>query len=85
MARAGAVYYRDKRRAEPVNDFIEALPPMGSAANAPPPEFPISSQIEGELRVRFGNTRYRVLYQRSEKLVVLARDREEHWRDRGLG
>jgi hypothetical protein len=41
---------------------------------APPPAFPITSQIEGELRelrVRFANTRYRILYQRSENLVVL--------------
>ena len=36
--------------------------------------FPVTSQIEGELRelrVRFANTRYRILYQRSENLVVL--------------
>jgi phage-related protein len=40
----------------------------------PPPEFPITSQIEGELRelrVRFAKTRYRVLYQRSRNLMVL--------------
>lgn len=46
----------------------------GSRADRPPPEFPITSQIEGglrELRVRFANTRYRVLYQRSGNLVVL--------------
>lgn len=46
----------------------------GRRADAPPPEFPISSQIEGELRelrVRFGRTRYRLLYQRSENLIVL--------------
>jgi len=43
-------------------------------AAIPPPDFPISSQIEGELRelrVRFANTRYRVLYQRSDNLIVL--------------
>jgi phage-related protein len=42
--------------------------------DAPPPEFPIISQIQGglrELRIRFANTRYRVLYQRSGNLVVL--------------
>lgn len=42
--------------------------------DAPPPEYPITSRIEGELRelrVRFANTRYRVLYQRSENLIVL--------------
>jgi phage-related protein len=40
----------------------------------PPPEFPATSQIEGELRelrVRFARTRYRVLYQRSRNLLVL--------------
>ncbi len=38
------------------------------------PEFPITSQIDGELRelrVRFARTRYRLLYQRSGNLVVL--------------
>jgi phage-related protein len=43
-------------------------------AGDPPSEFPITSQIEGglrELRVRFANTRYRLLYQRSGNLVVL--------------
>lgn len=88
MARTQAVYYRDKRGTEPVDEFIEALPAKraakiddyveeylnGRPPQAPPPEFPITSQIEGELRelrVRFGNTRYRILYQRSENLVVL--------------
>ena len=40
----------------------------------PPPEFPGTLQIEGELRelrVRFAKTRYRVLYQRSRNLMVL--------------
>lgn len=43
-------------------------------ADDPPPEFPATSQIEGglrELRVRFANTRYRLLYQRSGNLVIL--------------
>jgi phage-related protein len=46
----------------------------GRGSGGPPPEFPITSQIEGglrELRVRFANTRFRLLYQRSENLVVL--------------
>lgn len=46
----------------------------GHAPNDPPPEYPVTSQIEGELRelrVRFGRTRYRVLYRRSANLVVL--------------
>jgi phage-related protein len=73
---------------EPVNDFTESLPDKAAAkidhyiseylndlsADAPPPEFPITSQIKGELRelrVRFANTRYRILYQRSGNLFVL--------------
>jgi phage-related protein len=86
--RTQSVYYRDKRGREPVSEFIDALPSRreekiedqveehlnGRPADAPPPEFPISSQIEGELRelrVRFGGTRYRILYQRSGNLIVL--------------
>lgn len=88
MAGTQAVFYRDSRGVEPVDRFIEALPAMraakiddhiaqhlnGRTPDAPPPEFPISSQIEGELRelrVRFANTRYRILYQRSGRLIVL--------------
>lgn len=88
MARTQAVFYRDPTGVEPVDEFIDALPPKraakiddfieehlnGRAPDAPPPEYPVSSQIEGELRelrVRFANTRYRVLYQRSHNLVVL--------------
>lgn len=46
----------------------------GRQPDAPPPEFPITSQIDGELRelrVRFARIRYRLLYQRSGNLVVL--------------
>ena len=88
MAGTQAIYYRDKGGTEPVDEFIAALPPKraakiddhveehlsGRAPEAPPPDFPISSQIEGELRelrIRFANTRYRILYQRSGNLVVL--------------
>lgn len=88
VAQTQAVYYRDKRGAEPVDRFIEALPAKraakiddyveeylnGNPPDAPPPEYPITSQIEGELRelrVRFANTRYRILYQRSGNLIVL--------------
>lgn len=73
---------------EPVGQFIDLLPHKraakiddyieehlnGQAPDAPPPEFPISSQIEGELRelrIRFANKRYRILYQRSGNLIVL--------------
>lgn len=76
------------RGIQPVNDFIQALPAKraakiddfigehlnGQPPEAPPPAFPITSQIDGELRelrIRFANTRYRVLYQRSDNLVVL--------------
>jgi phage-related protein len=88
VARTQAVYYRDSRGAEPVDEFIQTLPPRraakiddfveahlnGRPPQDPPAPFPVSSQIDGELRelrVRFANTRYRILYQRSENLVVL--------------
>lgn len=88
MARTQAIYYRDSRGAEPVDEFIQALPPRRAAKidefieehlndrppqDAPPP-FPVTSQIDGELRelrIRFASTHYRILYQRSENLVVL--------------
>lgn len=95
MARTQAVHYRDKRGAEPVDRFMEALPAKraakiddyleqylnGNPPDAPPPEHPITSQIEGELRelrVRFANTRYRILYQRSGNLIVLLHAIEKH-------
>jgi phage-related protein len=88
MAQTQAVLYRSADGAEPVDEFIASLPDKraakidafiaehlnGKPPEAQPPEFPISSQIEGELRelrVRFGNTRYRILYQRSGNLIVL--------------
>lgn len=87
VARTQAVYYRDPRGAEPVDEFIQALPPRraakidefieehlnGRLPQDPPPPFPVTSQLDGELRelrVRFANTRYRILYQRSQNLVV---------------
>jgi phage-related protein len=88
VAGTQAIFYRDSRGAEPVNEFIDTLPAKRAAKidafieehlndqpeSAPPPNFPISSQIESELRelrIRFANTRYRVLYQRSDNLIVL--------------
>lgn len=88
VPRTQAVFYRDRRGAEPVDQFIDRLAAKraakiddfieqhlnGKDPDAPPPEFPISSQIEGELRelrVRFANTRYRILYRQSGNLVVL--------------
>lgn len=56
-----------------IDDYVEQYL-NGKNPSAPPPEHPISSQVEGELRelrVRFGKTRYRLLYRRSEQLVVL--------------
>jgi len=56
-----------------IDDYVEEHL-NGQALEAPPPEFPITSQIEGELRelrIRFANTRYRILYQRSGSLIVL--------------
>jgi phage-related protein len=46
----------------------------GKSPSDAPPKYPITSQADGkmrELRIRFANTQYRVLYQQSEKLVVL--------------
>jgi phage-related protein len=88
VAGTQAIYFRDKRGSEPVDEFIDGLPAKqaakidsyidehlnGQGLDAPPPDFPISSQIEGELRelrIRFGNTRFRILYQRSGNLIVL--------------
>jgi|SRR6476646_8379705 len=88
MAKVQAIYYRDKRGIEPVDRFVGSLPVKraakidhcidehlnGSLPDAPPPEYPVTSQLEGELRelrVRFANTRYRILYRRSGNLAVL--------------
>jgi hypothetical protein len=64
VSRTQAVYYRDKRGVEHVNDFIDSLPAKraakideyveeylnGQPPGAPPPEAPITSQIDGPLR-----------------------------------
>jgi phage-related protein len=63
-----------------IDDFIEEYL-NGRRIDHPPPEFPITSQIEGglrELRVRFANTRYRLLHQRSGNLVVLLHGLEKN-------
>jgi phage-related protein len=82
-----AVYYRDRRGHQPVEEFIDALPlkhqvtvdlaidrlnDLGS--NEPPLPFPASSQVDGELRelrCHYGPVLYRVLYRRSKNLFVL--------------
>ena len=82
-----AVYYRDSDRNEPVNDFIEALPPERQeeldfkigllnrlTSTDPPLPFPHSSQIDGqlrELRCHYGRDLYRIFYQRSGNLFIL--------------
>jgi phage-related protein len=87
MAKMHAVYYRDEAGAEPVNDFIDGLPPRVQASldlqidrlnmltdSDPPLPFPHSSQVEGELRelrCHYGKRLFRVLYRRSERLFVL--------------
>jgi len=61
------------RAAVKIDDYVEEYL-NGKDPSAPPPEHPISSQVDGELRelrVRFGKTRYRLLYRRSGQLVVL--------------
>jgi ribosome-binding protein aMBF1 (putative translation factor) len=64
VARTQAVFYRDERGVEPVDLFINDLPPRraakidayveehlnGMPPDAPPPPFPITSQIDGDLR-----------------------------------
>lgn len=55
-------------------DFYIAEYLNGRLVAAPPVAYPITSQVRGglrELRVRFANTYFRVLYQRSENLHVL--------------
>jgi phage-related protein len=87
MPRTQSVYYRDTRGRQPVDDFIDGLPPRHQAAvdltigrlnglspRDPPLPFPTSSQIDGELRelrCHYGPVLYRVLYRRSKNLFVL--------------
>lgn len=82
-----AVYYRAGDGAEPVRDFIDDLDAKRRAAllrqldrlndlsdAMPHLPFPHSSQVDGELRelrCHMGSEHYRVLYRRSERLVVL--------------
>lgn len=85
--RTRAVFYRDRAGREPVNAFIDALPPAaqqtiddqidllnGLPIDAPPLSFPHSSQVRGplrELRCHYGRTLYRVLYRRSASFFLL--------------
>jgi phage-related protein len=82
-----AVYFRDAHGQEPVAEFLAAMPPKTRAAlrnqlgrlnllsdEQPHLPYPHSSQVEGELRelrCHRGSDHYRVLYARSERLIVL--------------
>jgi phage-related protein len=82
-----AVYYRATDGAEPVLEFIAGLDAKRRAAllrqldrlndlsdALPHLPFPHSSQVDGELRelrCHMGAEHYRVLYRRSERLIVL--------------
>lgn len=81
------VYYRDMAGAEPVREFIQELGPgpagvlrtqirrLNLLSEAMPHlPFPHSSQVEGELRelrCHYGRDHFRILYRRSDRLIVL--------------
>jgi phage-related protein len=87
MPSTQAIYYRDSRRRQPVDEFIDGLPVKhqvavdlaigrlnGLSPSEPPLAFPASSQVDGELRelrCHYGPVLYRVLYRRSKNLFVL--------------
>jgi phage-related protein len=82
-----AVFYRDVSGQEPVREFLEGLEDESQAAiehqigrlnllsdATPHLPFPHSSQVEGELRelrCHYGRELYRILYRRSDRLVIL--------------
>lgn len=82
-----AVYFRAADGTEPVRAFIDGLDPKRRAAllrqldrlndlsdAMPHLPFPHSSQVDGELRelrCHMGSEHYRVLYRRSERLIIL--------------
>lgn len=82
-----AIYYRDRHGSQPVEEFIDGLPPRhqavvdlaidrlnGLSSNEPPLAFPATSQVDGELRelrCHYGPVLYRVLYRRSKNLFIL--------------
>lgn len=82
-----AVYYRDARGTEPAREFLEGLEEESQAAidnqidrlnllsdDVPHLPFPHSSQVDGELRelrCHYGRRLYRVLYRRSDRLLIL--------------
>jgi phage-related protein len=82
-----AVFYRDASGHEPVRAFLDSLDNDSQATiehqigrlnllsdALPHLPFPHSSQVDGELRelrCHYGRELYRVLYQRSDRLLVL--------------
>ncbi len=105
MADLQAVFYRDAHGREPVREFLDALDDDSQAAiehqigrlnllseATPHLPFPHSSQVDGELRelrCHHGRGLYRILYRRSERLVVLLhifakRSAKIHRRDIGI-
>lgn len=82
-----AVYYRDADGREPVDQFVESLDEPRQVAidsqiarlnllnqRVPHLPFPHSSQVVGELRelrCHYGRDLYRILYRRSDRLIVL--------------
>jgi phage-related protein len=87
VPRTQAVYYRAPDGSEPADDFVAGLDERkqptidlqidrlnDQPTTAPPPPFPHSSQVRGqlrELRCHYGSELYRVLYRRSGNLIVL--------------
>ncbi|RMH80577.1 MAG: type II toxin-antitoxin system RelE/ParE family toxin [Actinomyces sp.] len=87
MARFHAVYYRARDGTEPVREFLDALDDTTAAVLAhqidrlnllsdqmPHLPFPHSSQVDGELRelrCHHGRSHYRILYRRSDRLLIL--------------
>jgi phage-related protein len=82
-----AKFFRNRAGTQPVDQFIEGLPPAHQLAldrqiarlnaldeTVPNLAHPYSSQIEGELRelrCHYGNVHYRILYRRSEQFFIL--------------
>ncbi len=87
MTRTAAVYYRAVDGSQPVRNFVVGLGERRKHAlqlqikhlndlppNAPPLPFPLTSNLTHglrELRAHFGSEQYRIIYRRSENLIVL--------------